>query len=444
MRSAGADVPDEMAGADGIDETSGSAGADRVPGPAAGGACHQEARDAAGPPDGDAGPQLRVTTIELFFDLVFAFTLTQLTALLADEASLTALAQVLLIFTLIWWMYAGYAWLTNTRPPAGSAERLLLLVGMAGLLIVGLAIPAGFSSNGVPLGLGYLVVVLVHAALYFRVNRNILRIAPFSIASALLIIAAGIVSRPAGGHRPAAYALWILAVVIQLGSPLIVHPRGLFGLRPAHIVERHTALVIVALGESGAAVGIGASRLANRVGGMNTGLVAVSLLGLALSAALWWTLFGGNEDQRAERALTGADSGQRTSLILTGYFYAHTPLLLGIVAVAAGIEQAIAHTAAPPSAGSAAAAISLAAGTAALLAGDIAFRRLLRISRARLRMAGAAAAAATVAAGLLAGLPAQLALLTAILAVVIVAEQRLEPPGDSDLAGASADGVAAG
>lgn len=436
MRSAGADVPDEMAGPDGIDETSGPAGTDRVPGPAAGGACHQEAWDAAGPPDGDAGPQLRVTTIELFFDLVFAFTLTQLTALLADEASLTALAQVLLIFTLIWWMYAGYAWLTNTRPPVGSAERLLLLVGMAGLLIVGLAIPAGFSSNGVPLGLGYLVVVLVHATLYFRVNRNILRIAPFSIASALLIIAAGIVSRPAGGHRPAAYALWILAVVIQLGSPLIVHPRGLFGLRPAHIVERHTALVIVALGESGAAVGIGASRLADRVGGMTTELVAVSLLGLALSAALWWTLFGGSEDQRAERALTGADSSQRTSLILTGYFYAHTPLLLGIVAVAAGIEQAIAHTAAP-SAGSAAAAISLAAGTTALLAGDIAFRRLLRIGRARLRMAGAAAAAATVAAGLSAGLPAQLALLTAILAAVIVAEQRLEPPGDSDLAGAS-------
>jgi low temperature requirement protein LtrA len=388
-------------------------------------------------PDTEAGPRLRVTTIELFFDLVFAFTLTQLTALLADEASLTALAQVLLIFTLIWWMYAGYAWLTNTRPPAGRAERLLLLVGMAGLLIVGLAIPAGFSSNGVPLGLGYLVVVLVHATLYFRVNRNILRIAPFSIASALLIIAAGVVSRPAGGHRPAAYALWILAVVIQLGSPLIVHPRGLFGLRPAHIVERHTALVIVALGESGAAVGIGASRLANRVGGMTTELVAVSLLGLALSAALWWTLFGGSEDQRAERALTGADSSQRTSLILTGYFYAHTPLLLGIVAVAAGIEQAIAHTAAAPPAGSAAAAISLAAGTAALLAGDIAFRRLLRIGRARLRMAGAAAAAATVAAGLSAGLPAQLALLTAILAAVIVAEQRLEPPGDGDLAGAS-------
>jgi low temperature requirement protein LtrA len=222
-------------------------------------------------PGAETGPQLRVTTIELFFDLVFAFTLTQLTALLADHASLQALAQVLLIFALIWWMYAGYAWLTNARPPTGSTERLLLLVGMAGLLVVGLAIPAGFSSNGVALGLGYLVVVGVHAALYFRVNRNIVRIAPFSIASALLVTAAGIVSRPAGEHRPAAYALWILAVVIQLGSPLIVHPRGLFGLRPAHIVERHTALVIVALGESGAAVGIGAAGLANRAGGISAG-----------------------------------------------------------------------------------------------------------------------------------------------------------------------------
>jgi low temperature requirement protein LtrA len=391
--------------------------------------------DGAGLPGSEDAPQLRVTTIELFFDLVFAFTLTQLTALLADEASLAAAAQVLLIFTLIWWMYAGYAWLTNARPPVGSAERLLLLVGMGGLLIVGLAIPAGFSQNGVPLGLGYLVVVLVHATLYFRVNRNILRIAPFSVASALLIIAAGIVSRPAGEHRPAAYALWILAVVVQLGSPLVVHPRGLFGLRPAHIVERHTALVIVALGESGAAVGIGASRLANRAGGMSAELIGVSLLGLALSAALWWTLFGGDEDQRAERALTSADAGQRTSVILTAYFYAHMPVLLGIVAVAAGIEQAIEHTAAPPPAGPAAAAIALAAGTAALLAGDIAFRRLLRIGRARLRMAGAVAAAATVGAGLSAGLPAQLALLTAILAAVIVAERRPELPGDDVTAG---------
>ncbi len=392
----------------------------------------------------EAGEQLRVTTVELFFDLVFAFTLTQLTALLADQASLTAVAQVLLIFTLIWWMYAGYAWLTNARPPVGGAERLLLLVAMAGLLLVGLAIPAGFGRDGVALGLGYLLVVLVHAFLYYRVNRNILRVAPFSIASALLVTAAGVVARPDGEHQLAVYALWILAVVIQLGSPLIVHPRGLFGLRPAHIVERHTALVIIALGESVAAVGIGEARLAARVGGMTAGLVAVSVLGLALAAALWWILFGGNEDERAEQTLTRTGSGRRTGLILNAYFYAHTPLLIGVVAVAAGSEKAIARAAAPPSAAPAAAVISLAAGTAALLAGDIAFRRLLRIGRARWRVAGAAASAATVAVGLWAGLPAQMGLLTAILVAVVAAERRLEPPGDGGRAGAPAAGAAAG
>src|SRR6266571_9005563 len=114
------------------------------------------------PPDHTA-PPLRVTTLELFFDLVFAFTLTQLTALLAGRLTLAGVAQVVLVFGLLWWMYGGYTWLTNARPPARTAERLLLLVGMAGFLVVGLAIPAGFAGAGVELGLGYLIVVLVHS-----------------------------------------------------------------------------------------------------------------------------------------------------------------------------------------------------------------------------------------------------------------------------------------
>jgi len=368
-----------------------------------------------------------VTTIELFFDLVFAFTLTQLTALLSDDASLISAAQVLLIFALIWWMYAGYAWLTNARPPSGAAERLPLLAGMGGLLIAGLAIPQGFGRNGVVLGLGYLVLVLVHAWLYHRVNRNIVRIAPFSIASALLVTAAGLISRQPSGSRPGVYALWAVAVVVQIGSPFVVNPRGRFHLQPAHIVERHTALVIVALGESVAAVGIGAARLAGRAGGMTPGLVGAALLGLALCAALWWALFGGNEDERSQESLAGTAAARRTGVILNAYFYAYTALLLGIVAVSAGIEQAIARANAPLSAEPAAAAVLLAAGATAVLAGDIAFRRLLGLGRTRLRLAAAVAAAATVAAGLTAGLPVQLGLLTAVFAAMIAGEHRLEP-----------------
>ena len=100
------------------------------------------------PPQPSPGVPLRVSTLELFFDLVFAFTLTQLTALLADHLSLTAVAQVLLIFGVLWWMYGGYAWLTNTATPDSTPQRLLLLAGMAGFLVVGLAIPHGFSHRG--------------------------------------------------------------------------------------------------------------------------------------------------------------------------------------------------------------------------------------------------------------------------------------------------------
>jgi low temperature requirement protein LtrA len=368
-----------------------------------------------------------VTTIELFFDLVFAFTLTQLTTLLSDNASPAGVAQVLLIFALIWWMYAGCAWLTNTRPPSGVAERLPLLAGMGGLLIAGLAIPEGFGRNGAVLGLGYLALVLVHTWLYQRVNRNIVRVAPFNIAAALLVTAAGLISRHPGGSRPAVYALWVAAVAVQLGSPFVLKPGGRFDLQPAHIVERHTALVIVALGESVAAVGIGATRPAGRAGGMSPVLIGVSLLGLALAAALWWALFGSSEDERSQLALTGTGAARRTSLILNAYFYAYTAVLLGIVAVSAGIEQAIARADAPLAAEPTAAAVLLAAGAAAVLAGDIAFRRVMGIGRVRLRLAATGAAAAAVAAGLTAGLPVQLGLLTVIFAAMIAGERRLEP-----------------
>ena len=389
-----------------------------------GGAPPRRERARPGRHEPDPGIPLRVTTIELFFDLVFAFTLTQLTALLDEDAPLTGAAQVLLVFALIWWMYAGYAWLTNARPPVTAAERIPLLIGMGGLLIAGLAIPEGFGRSGAVLGLGYLVVVLVHAYLYRQVNRNIIRIAPFSIASALLVIAAGLVSRHHGAPRPVVYVLWIIAVAVQLGSPLVVTPRGRFGLHPAHIVERHTALVIVALGESVAAVGIGAGHLASEPGWMSVRLVVVALLGLALCAALWWALFGGGEDERAERALAAADRTRRTGVVLNAYFYAYTPLLLGIVAVAAGLEQAIARAADPPAAEPAGAAVLLAVGTFGVLAGDTAFRRLLGLGHGLVRPAAAAAALATIPAGLYAGLPAQLALLAAVLTVMLVTEQR--------------------
>jgi low temperature requirement protein LtrA len=248
-------------------------------------------------PGGDpaeAEPPQRVSTLELFFDLVFVFTITQLTSTLAGSVTVPAAGRLLLVFGVLWWMYGGYAWLTNARTPSAPPERLLLLLGMAGFLVIGLSIPHAFGAagahgrDGLALGLGYLVVVGVHSVLYFRVNRNIRRILPFNLTSPVLVIIAGFT--PA----PAAYGLWAAALAVQVIGPFFGRLDGRFAIRPAHFVERHGALMIVAFGESVAGVGIGAEDHP-----VTFTLALSAALGLALTAALWWAFFGTGDDDRA-------------------------------------------------------------------------------------------------------------------------------------------------
>jgi low temperature requirement protein LtrA len=359
---------------------------------------------------------LRVSTLELFFDLVFVFTITQLTSMLASHVTFGAAGRVLLIFGLLWWMYGGYAWLTNTRTPSQAPERLLLLLGMTGFLIIGLSIPHAFGSHGtrgpdgLALGLGYLLVVLVHSGLYLRVNRNIWRILPFNLTSPVLVIVAGLIT------SPAAYLLWAAALAIQVLGPAFVRLGGRFAIQPAHFVERHGALMIVAFGESVADVGIGAEH--SRV---TIGLALSAALGLALTAALWWAFFGTGDDDRAEESLTDAGPEIRPRLALSAYFYAYIPMLLGIVAMAAGLKTAIGHPGAALTAGP---AIALAAGVTLFLAGDVMFRRVLRIGTPWHRAAAAATALAAWPIAMTVGAAAGIIFLTAITALALIAERR--------------------
>jgi low temperature requirement protein LtrA len=356
---------------------------------------------------------LRVSTLELFFDLVFVFTITQLTGVFANE-DVTAAGglRVLLIFCVLWWMYGAYAWLTNTRTPSRTPERLLLLLGMAGFLIIGLAIPDAFSrrGEGLALGLGYLLVVAVHGVLYQRVNRNILRVVPFNVAAAVLVIAAGLI----GGV--AAYPLWAVALAGPVISPLIVHPRGRFAIQPAHFVERHGALVIVVFGETVADIGIGAAGHP-----LTVSLVTSAVLGLALTATLWWAYFGVADDERAEDAFNRTDPAARPALALHAYWYAYIPMLLGIVSLAAGVKVAMLRPGGslpwPPS-------LALGGGVALFLAGDVVFRHALDIGPLRYRAGAAVASLAACAIGL-ASSAAEIALLAVVVTVTLVAERRV-------------------
>ena len=366
-------------------------------------------------PQPDADLPARVSTLELFFDLVFVFTITQLTSMLASDVSFAAAGRVLLIFGLLWWMHSGYVWLTNARTPSRTPERLLLLLGMAGFLIIGLAIPHAFGTptahgrDGVALGIGYLLVVLVHSGLFLRVNRNIQLVIPFNLASALLVIIAGLV--PAG----AAYALWAAALALQVLSPLVVPVRGRFTIAPAHFVERHGALIIVAFGESVADIGIGAE--GQRV---TFALALSAALGLALAASLWWAFFGTGDDDLAEEAMTAADPAVRPQLALNAYFYAYIPILLGIVAAAAGLKHAIGHPGAALPSGP---ALALAGGVTLFLAGDALFRRALRIGTPWYRAAGATLALACWPAAAMLSAAAGIVLLTLVVAATLAAER---------------------
>jgi low temperature requirement protein LtrA len=396
-----------------------------------GGAAEGWAGAPPGPADDEAEQPLRVSTLEIFFDLVFAFTLTQLTSVLAAQLSWLAVCKVLLIFGLLWWMYGAYAWLTNTRPPVHTAERIGLLAGMAGFLIVGIAIPRGFGSYGVVLGLGYLIVVVVHAFLYYRVNTNIIRVAPFNTASALLVIAAGLLHGPGGNADVAAYLLWVAALAVQLGSPLIVHPAGLFRLRPGHFVERHSALLIVAVGESVAAVGIGATGPVSHAGGANWTLLGIAVLGLIVAAALWWITFGSGDDERAEHALIRVGATRRPAVALSTFFYGFIPLLLGLVALAAGVLMAVVRVGIQTA--SVGQSAVLACGAALFLAGNAAIRLHLGIRPAWLRVIAAALAVVTIAVGAAAGLDIQLVVVAVVLVAPLLAEGALgrEPTGQA-------------
>ena len=380
---------------------------------------------AADLPDQPEEP-LRVSTLELFFDLVFVFAITQLTSILARDLTVAGAVRVLLIFGVLWWMYGGYVWLSNARTPVETPERLLMLVGMGGFLIVGLAIPHAFGRDGVAFGVGYLVVVGVHTWLYQRINRNIARVAPFNVLSALLIIGAGLAG---GTWLGPAYGLWAAALAVQVLSPLVTRVRGRFAIRPDHFAERHGALVIIVFGESVADIGIGVGTAGQVI---TTSLVVSAALGLALAAALWWSYFGVGDDDRAEQAMTRADPAARPGLALAAFFYAYIPLLLGIVAVAAGVKRAIGH------AGSTLpypACLALAGGVALYLAGDVAFRHALRIGGQRYRAAAAVAALAVSGVGVWLSVAAEIALLAGIVAAALVVEQRASaetrPPADT-------------
>ena len=359
-----------------------------------------------------------VSTLELFFDLVFVFAITQLTAVLSNDPSVLSVLQVLLLFGVLWWMFGGYVWLTNAVPPDRPIRKLLLLAAMVGFLVMALAIPTAFSGGGIVFGVGYLAVVLIHGRLFASAQAGsgvagMLRVAPLNLVAALIILGAGWAS------APIVYIFWAVAFGLEVVTSFVASPAG-FRIEPSHFVERHGLLLIIVLGESIVAISVGAAGLP-----LDASLLAAGGLALVIATCLWWLYFN-EDDARAEEAMIEASPERRMRIALNAFFYAQIPMVLGVVGFAAGVKSAIGHAfEALPSY----AALALGLGVGLYLVGDVLLRLSIGWGHAWVRSLAAVAAVATLPIGLLVSSVTQMvALLVILLAAILF---RGDPPASS-------------
>ena len=316
--------------------------------------------------EGGEFPDRRVTPLELFFDLVFVFALTQVTGFLADHLTWTGMLQGAALLVVLWLGWVGYVWLANAVPAEEVIPaRLVILTSMAAMLVASLAVPDAFGEYGVLFGLAYFVVRFLHVVLFVLATGNtpesqqaMLRLAPGFLAAPVLLIVAGFADGLAQG------ALWAVALAIDLGVSFV---RGVSGFRvhAGHFVERHGLVIIIALGESIVAIGVGTSGLE-----IGPGVVLAAVLGVALAAALWWAYFD-LVMLVAERRLSAAKGAERARMARDAYSYLHLPMVAGIIFVALGVKQTLAHVGDPlgtiP-------AVALCGGVSLYLLGHNAFR----------------------------------------------------------------------
>ncbi|HEY0493333.1 MAG TPA: low temperature requirement protein A, partial [Candidatus Dormibacteraeota bacterium] len=291
--------------------------------------------------------------------------------------------------------------------------RLLLLVGMGGFMLIALSIPTAFSGGGVIFGIGYMVVTLVHTGLFLRssqqsVFKAVGRLGPFNAVSAALLLFAGFT--PTGLR----IALFTAGFILHWITPYLSGTAG-FRIRSGHFVERHGLILLIALGESVVAVGIGLTPI-----GLPTGRILTALLGLALTAGLWWLYFSG-EDERAQSAMEAAPEARRPGLALNAFGYVFLMTLGAIVLVAAGLKLAVVHYDEPASN---AAALFLAVGVGLYALSLAWFRRVLRSGPLTVRLALAGAALPTAAVGIKLTSLAQLITLVLTVTLAAAAESR--------------------
>jgi low temperature requirement protein LtrA len=319
-----------------------------------------------------AEEERRTSYLELFFDLVFVFAITQVTGLILGDLSATGFARGALVLALVWWSWSGFTWMTNAVDIASLVTRALFLAGMAGAFFTALAVPHAYTDEGAWFAVAYAVIRVLNTALYAWGLRDrpaqlgaLLRLVPFFMVSPALVLAGGLLAD--GGWRT---ALWAGAIAVDVVGVLAAGTENEWRVSPGHFAERYALIVIIALGESIVAIGVAAADLER------DDLFAVAVVVAFVGVALLWSAYFGYVSTAAERALRKVSESRRGPLARDIFTILHYPLVLGIVLVAVASKKVLTKPADPLSS---AGRWALGLGLGLFLAGFVAMR--LRVIR---------------------------------------------------------------
>jgi low temperature requirement protein LtrA len=322
----------------------------------------------------------RVMPLELFFDLVFVLAITQCTALMAGEPTWAGLAKGMLVLGVLWWSWVGYAWLTSVVDPEEGGVRIVLFAAMAALLVVAICVPDAFGDLALEFALAYGGVRAAHIALFVlaspddpSLRHSVVGLAESTAVGVGLLIGASFLTGVPQG------LMWVLALGLDMAGPFFFGAEG-WKLVPGHFAERHGLIIIIALGESIVAIGVGAEAH------LTAGIAAAAVLGVAIAAALWWIYFDIVALVSARRLGRTAEGRERNELARDSYSYLHFPMVAGIVLSALGLKKTLGQVSDPLDT---VLAFSFLGGVALYLLGHVAFRfrHIHTINRQRLLLA---------------------------------------------------------
>ncbi|QZY29135.1 low temperature requirement protein A [Nocardioides coralli] len=323
----------------------------------------------------------RVTTLELFFDLVFVFAFTQVTAFMAADPSPANALRGLVLLALLWWAWCSYAWLGNQAHADEGVVRATFVLAMVAMFLTALAIPEAFSDTPggldgpVVLAISYVAVRLLHLGCYLvaagddtGLRRQLLiTLVPVSLAAVILVV--GSIVGP-----PYQAPLWALALLVDYVGIWVTSTDGWRLTSPVHFAERHGLIVIVALGESLVAIGVGVGGF-----GITAPIMVAAVLGVLVAVCLWWLYFD-VVAHVGERVLARAEGQQRTTLARDSYTYLHFPIVMSVIFLALGLKKVLEYVADTDhhdlsDALTGTPLVALYVGVAVHLLGHVAFRR---------------------------------------------------------------------